>query len=119
MKSELDTILQAVKEKNSIDYAKIRAFAIDWVKTQMRPFTSEDLKTAYLKENEAPQQPNVYGSVMNHLSRDKIIYSHSYAAARLKNAHSRILTVWISHEYRLKQQSNRLQPYKNQATLNL
>jgi len=118
MKSDLDNILQAVKVKNREDYEKIRAFAASWVRVQMRTFTSEDLKTAYLVGNEPPYQPNVYGSVMNHMSRDKLIYQHGYAPARLKRAHSRILTVWISHEYRIKQQHNRLSPLKNQTNLN-
>lgn len=118
-KQELENILDSVKYKNRSEYERLRAFAVSWVRVQMRPFTSEDLKAAYLKENKALQQPNVYGVVMNHLSREKRIYKNGYNAARLKTAHCRVLTVWISHEYRLKQQANSTAPYKNQTNLKL
>ena len=47
MSNELNKAIEQVKENNPYDYAKLYNFASAWIKTQMRPFTSEDFKTAF------------------------------------------------------------------------
>jgi len=102
--------LKRVKENNKADYLKLLSFAREWVKIQRRPFTSEDLKTAFIKLNKPPQQPNIYGAVMNSLSHEKVIKPNGYTTAKLPSAHGRLLHEWISIEYSLQQSANRKNP---------
>lgn len=99
-----DKAIKQVRDNNPTDYQKLFAFAVLWVKTKMYPFTSEDLKTAYLAEHEPPRQPNIFGAAINAMACKKLIYEAGTATAKLKKAHGRLLRKWISHEYRLHQQ---------------
>jgi hypothetical protein len=58
----------------------------------------------------------VFGSVFRKLSKDKLIYKHGVSNAKNPVAHCRLLQVWISKEFRLKQQSNATKD-KNQVTI--
>lgn len=105
MSTELNTIIECVKQKHSNDYLRLYSFASAWVKLQMKPFTSEDIKKAFYEaKNEPPDQVNVFGAVVRNLSKEGLMYEHGFDKAKIKAAHSRILRLWISKEYRLKQQ---------------
>jgi len=120
MSDDLQKAVDAVSRKHSIDYAQLFLFACEWVKIQMKPFTSEHLKKAYYEANyPEPIQPNIFGSVFYNLSKQDRITEHGAQKARLKVAKGRLLRTWISREYRLKQRGNRLTPYASQTNLNL
>lgn len=102
---------QAVKDvadNNPEHYKTIYAFAEKWVKTQMKPFTADDLKQAYFDAgNPAPSQPAVFGAPFRKLSKNKLIFdTERTKKSENPQAHQRPLRLWISLEYRLKQQSN-------------
>lgn len=62
-----------VADNNPEHYRNIYAFAEKWVKTQMKPFTADDLKQAYFYAgNPAPSQPAVIGAPFRKLSKNKI-----------------------------------------------
>jgi len=94
---------------NNIEHSKnIYFFAENWVKNQMKPFTADDLKQAYLDAgNPMPSQPAVFGAPFRKLSKNKLIFD-TERTQKSKNpkAHQRPLRLWISLEYQLKQQSN-------------
>lgn len=103
---------QAVEkvEENSKAYCeKLYAFAENWVKIQMKPFTADDLKTAFFKQGNAPpRQPAVFGAPFRKLSKEHLIFdTERTVKSKNPNAHQRPLRVWISNEYRLKQQKCR------------
>jgi len=107
--------LKRVRKNNTVDYEKLLAFAKQWVKQKMYPFTSEDLKLAYEAVNTPPRQPNIYGAAVNALACKHLIYESGTARAKLKAAHGRLILKWISHEYRLAQSEKP----KNQKQINL
>jgi hypothetical protein len=101
--------VKQVEENNKIYCEKLCAFAEVWVKTQMKPFTADDLKRAfYLSGSTPPSQPAVFGVPFRKLSKNKQIFDTERTKKSTNpDAHHRPLRVWISKEYRLKQQSNR------------
>lgn len=118
MNTELNTIIECVKQKHSDDYLRLYSFASVWVSTQMRPFTSEDVKQAFYEaKNKPPEQVNVFGAVIRNLSKDSLIFENGFVTAKIKAAHCRILRVWISKEYRLKQQSNSMAQMRSQLKI--
>jgi hypothetical protein len=101
--------IEQVKQNNLNYYNRVIEFAEVWVTSQMRNFTSEDLKSAFFeKGNELPRQPAVFGAVFRRLSREGLIFKNGFSTAKNKVAHCRILQMWISKQYRLKQQKNRI-----------
>lgn len=99
--------IETVKNGNLNDHIKIYGFAKEWVNTIFKPFTSENMKEAYYKlGNEPPNEPRVFGSVFNQLSKDGLIFHHGWENSKNKVCHSRPQRVWISRNFRLKQQSN-------------
>lgn len=101
------------------DYLRLYSFASNWVKTQFKPFTSEEIKKAFYEtKNEPIQNVNVFGLVMKHLHKEEAIYySDSVTKAKLPLARGRLIRIWISREYKLKQKTNRLAVYKEQQKL--
>jgi hypothetical protein len=106
-------------EENNKEYAqRLFLFAETWVKTQMKPFTCDDLKEAFYKAgNLPPRQPSVFGAPFRKLSKHKLIFD-TQRTIKSKNplAHDRPLRVWISKEYAIKQQTN---AKINHQTLNI
>lgn len=94
-------------------------FACEWVKKQMKPFTSEDLRTAYIAtEKPLPDDLRVFGNVFTALGHKEAIFkTDTFITSKMKNAHGRPVRQWISKEYKLKQKGNRLAPYKDQTQL--
>ncbi len=106
-------------EENNKEYAtRLFLFAEMWVKTQFKPFTSDDLKEAFYKDGNAPpRQPSVFGVPFRKLSKLKLIFdTERTIKSKNPSAHQRPLRVWISLEFSLKQQSNRKTDHK---TLNI
>lgn len=120
MNTETEIAIEAVKLGNHEYYLKALQFSEGWVKITFKPFSSEDLKQAfYLAGNPEPDEPRVFGAVINELKRQKLIEFHSYRKYKDIKGHGRPSTVWISTEYRLKQQSNRIAPYRDQLSIPL
>lgn len=101
--------VEQVEENNKSYYNRLYAFAEEWVKTQMKPFTAEDLKRDFYKlGNSPPSQPSVFGAPFRKLSKNKLIFdTERTKKSTFPEAHQRPLRVWISFEYREKQQANR------------
>lgn len=101
--------VEKVEENNKAYCARLCKFAEGWVKTQMKPFTADDLKKAFFAQgNDPPSQPSVFGVPFRKLSRKHLIFDTERTILSVNpDAHQRPLRVWISKEYRLKQQRNR------------
>lgn len=100
--------IKQVKENNRKYYEKVILFAQTWVKTQFKGFTSEHLKEAYYSHgNLKPIEPRVFGAVFRELSKDGLIFKNGFELSKNPKCHSRPQQIWISKEYRLKQQKNR------------
>lgn len=111
MKSNFQITNEAVSrvEENNKEYSdKLYAFAEDWVKTQMKPFTADDLKAAFYNQGNAPpRQPAVFGAPFRKLSKNKLIFDTERTKKSTNpDAHQRPLRVWISREYKQKQANN-------------
>jgi hypothetical protein len=119
MRKEIQTKEEAIESViygNKQDFNRIFAFAEQWVKTQFKWFSSDDLKEAYYASgNPIPVQVNVYGAVFCNLSRVGLIFHHGFTKSRHKVAHGRDLKTWISKEFKLRQQQNA----KTKGTLNM
>lgn len=112
MKTAFEVTNEALErvENNNKEYCdKLCEFAENWVKTQMKPFTADDLKAAFYAEGfEPPEQPSVFGTPFRKLSQRSLIFDTEKTKKSVNiQAHQRPLRVWISKEYRLKQQKNR------------
>lgn len=106
------------KKSTDPDYLRLYAFAAAWVKNQMRPFTSEDLKQAFYDDgNEPLHNPNHFGGVVNALAREKAINKNGVATAKGIKAHGRLLNAWISVEYSRAQAAKRQIPKDEQIEL--
>lgn len=114
-----DIAIDKVRDNNKEYYLRALDFAQSFVKMQMRPFSSEDVKTVFYKLNEEPRESRIWGAVMRELSRDKLILFHGYQAYRNPSGHCRPSTVWISREYSEKQKQNRQANGKTQIKLEL
>ena len=113
---------QAVEEveKNNKSYSdSIYEFAENWVKKQMKPFTADDLKKSYYEAGNAPpSQPAVFGAPFRKLSHRNLIFdTERTQKSTNKDAHQRLLRVWISREYSLIQQANASQQNRNQISI--
>lgn len=108
-----------MKTNQSNEYLKLYSFASNWVKTQFKPFTSEEMKKAFYEaKNEPIENVNIFGMVMRVLRKEEAIYyADNVTKAKLPLARGRLIRVWISREYKLKQKENRLSPYKEQQKL--
>ena len=99
--------IESVMYGNKTDFNRIFSFAEQWVKTQFRWFSSDDLKEAYYSAgNPIPVQPSVFGAVFFNLSKSKLIFHHGFTKSAHKVAHGRYLKTWISFEFKLRQQQN-------------
>jgi len=92
-------------------------FAKEWVSKRFKSFTSDDIRKAFLDSgNQHPRHHNAWGGCINRLSEKKLIFETGESVkSQRPEAHNRKLPVWISKEFRLKQQSNR----KQESTLDL
>lgn len=99
--------LQRVREANKHDYCKMFNFAEIWIKSQFKVFNADDLRKAYLEAgNQMPQQRNIIGSLFNNLSKEGLIFFHSFSTSKTPESKGHVLRNWISREFKMKQQSN-------------
>ena len=118
MEKQLQTkeeAIQTVKENNEEFYSLALDLARGWVARQFKTFSSEDFREHCNLILGIPRQPSVFGAVFNTLIKEKRILIHSYSTAKNKQAHGRIIRIYISREYSEKQSKNA----KKDLTLNL
>lgn len=99
------------------EYLTLYSFAMNWVKMQMKPFTCEDMKNAFLMQHQPIVNVNLYGLVMNALKREGLVLKNGISKAKLQPAHGRLMHKWISKEYSIQQANNRTLPKQQQSTL--
>ena len=93
--------------KNKEDYNIIYDFAVEWVKTQFKWFSANDLKKAYQDAgNEIPTQPNLFGGVFSSLSKKSLIFHFGYTNSKTPQSKGCLIRTWISFEYKKKQKEN-------------
>jgi hypothetical protein len=111
--------VEDVEVNNKVYCDKLCAFAENWVKTQMKPFTADDLKKAFFNSGNAPpSQPSVFGAPFRKLSKRHLIFdTERTIKSTNKEAHQRPLRVWISREYSQVQQANASQHNRNQISI--
>lgn len=108
--------VELVRDNNKAHHDHILLFATNWVTTQFKAFTSENLKESYYsKGNPHPVEPRVFGSVFRELSRSGLIFKHSFELSKNPKNHCRPQQTWISKEFKQKQSNNA----KKEQTLNL
>ncbi len=91
------------------DYYKVYFFAVKWIKTRMLPFTNDDLKTDFLKENDEIEKVNSYGLVFKHLCKEGLIkFNHKYVKSKFPKAKGRDVKQWVSFDYSELQSKKRL-----------
>lgn len=84
----------------------------------MAPFTIEDIKKAFYGAEKKPvENLPVHGAVLRRLQLDERIFENGYTKVKRPNGKLKPITVFISKEYRARQQGNRLAPYKDQGQL--
>lgn len=105
--------------KNDPEYIKFLNFVSEWVKTRFKPFTIHDALKAYHDAENAPiSNKSVVGAVTSELQKNEVIYStENYIKVKRPDKKSRLILEFISKEYRLRQQENRLAPLKQQTKL--
>lgn len=112
-----DEALQKVKGNNKEEFNTLYNFSVKWLENRTRPFTIEDIKPEFEKYHFIPRQYNIYGAVINALACAGKIREKGMVRAKLPAAHGRKIGLWISTEYRLKQQTNAKAPYQNQISM--
>lgn len=118
MSKQLKTKEEAIKqvqENNQEFYNLALDLAQRWVSTQFKPFSCEDFRNHSDLILGIPKNPNVFGAIFFRLIKEKRILTHGYSTAKNKQAHGRIIRIYISREYSLKQSQNA----KKEQTLNL
>ncbi len=110
MKNQFDKMreaLEVVEMNNKKYHDNCLNFASQWIKTQFKSFTSEDLKESYYAAgNDPPIEPRVYGSIFAKLSKEGLIFKHDWVYSKNPICHARPMRSWISLDYKKKQQSN-------------
>lgn len=95
--------------ENKEYYNMLFEFSKVWIKKQMKPFTSDDLKIEYFKKNKKPNNANVFGNVFNALQKKGLIKdNNAFVKSKFKEAHGRMIKQWISKEYSELQSKKRL-----------
>lgn len=95
-----------MSKENSV-YQSILLFSEQWVKTQFKWFSADDLKQAYFGSGGvAPNNPSTFGIVFKTLAKKGLIFEFGLTKSKNKKAHGRMLKTWISLEYKLRQKQN-------------
>lgn len=89
-------------------YTNLLNFASAWVKKRFTSFTIEDIKNAYYGAGNAPPDNTaVFGALITNMRIDGLIFEHGFMKVRRPNNKMKVVTVWISREFREKQSNNR------------
>ena len=110
-----DEAIEQVKRNNIEFYELSLDLARKWVSTQFKSFSSEDFREHCNLILGVPKQPSVFGAVFRALLNEKLIFAHSYSTAKNKQAHGRIIRIYISKEFKERQKNNA----SNNSTLKL
>lgn len=89
-------------------YLKAYSFTVEWVKKQFKPFTSEDLKPAMFEALGIPEEKRIIGSIVREIHKLGLIKRHGFGIYKARQGHGKPVSIWISKEYSLTQQKNRL-----------
>lgn len=100
--------IDRVRDNNISYYLKALLFAENWVANHYKEFSSEDLKEAYYIDNEPPFEPRVWGAIIRKLAKNNRIFKHDIGFYKNPKGHGKPIVIWISMEFRKKQQSNAL-----------
>lgn len=119
MNEETNHAIDLVKDGNLSYYLRAYGFAVEFVKIQFKPFSSEDLKEAFYKLNELPNEPRVWGAVVRELSKNKLIIHNGWQTYKNPIGHCKPSATWISREYSMTQSQNRMANGKSQTKLPL
>jgi hypothetical protein len=95
--------------KNNQPFSKIYfEFAKDWVSKRFKSFTSDDIRKAFLDSGGLPpRHHNAWGGCLSQLSNKGLIFdTEKKVKSNRSEAHNRELRIWISIEFKAKQQSN-------------
>jgi len=96
-------------------YESALDFSRQFVNQRFTIFTTEDIKKEFYASELPKSNPTIWGCVMRQMAKEELIFKHSTANAKNKESHQRLLQVWISKAFRLKQQANA----KRESTINL
>jgi hypothetical protein len=94
------------KQGKSLIYDNIISFSYIWIPRQFKVFNSNDFKKAYLKNNDMPENYNVFGAVFNNLHKKGFIFHYGYTNSKTKESKGCLIRTWISKEYKQKQALN-------------
>ena len=109
--------IHQVKFNNYTYYLQVVSFAENWFKLQMKSFTSEDFKNDFYKTGiGAANEPRVFGAVFRYFSKSGLIFKNGFVVSENKICHCRPQQVWISKEFKNKQQKNAVKN-KNQISI--
>jgi hypothetical protein len=115
--NQTNQAIDQVRDNNPEFYELALEYSKGWIRANLKPFTSEDIKKDFYKSGASPpREPSVWGAVFRQLIRDELIFKQDVSHAKNPQAHSRLVNVWISKAYREKQQSNAI---KNKDQLKL
>lgn len=91
-----------------LPYDNLRNFASEWVKKRFTSFTIEDLKNAFYGAGNAPPYNNSqYGGLLTAMRKEGLIFEHGFAKVKRPNGKLKVVTVWISKEFKERQSNNR------------
>lgn len=101
--------MQKELSESKKEYQKIYDFALKFVEKKMQPFTSDDIKAEYLKENKEIVHKDLMGYVINNLSRNGFIkFNQNYIRSKNKVSKGNLLKEWISIKYSESQSKKRI-----------
>lgn len=83
------------------------SFAHRFCNEQMKPFTVEHLREAFMKSGGVPpSNHNQWGNLFVMLQHEGVIRHHGFCRAKRALANGRVISIWKSIEYSRKQQLN-------------
>lgn len=97
-----------IVEYNREYYDKLFSFSKEFVKKQMKPFTSDDLRFEFLKSNPEANNLNSLGAIFRILQKEGLIkFNNTYTISKKQNK-GRVIKQWISKEYSESQSKKRI-----------
>lgn len=90
-------------------YQSLYNFAVDWASKHFKPFTVEDVKKSFheAKKGQIEEGSPVLGKLVREMSQKGLIFENGFVKVRRPNGKLKVITQWISKEYKAKQSNNR------------
>ena len=98
-------------------YTSCLELARKWTSTQFVVFSSENFRAFVIEVIGEPENASVFGCVFRTLIKEKRIILFGTSTAKNKKAHGRLIRIYISAEYSIKQSRNAVKN-KNQLGIN-